>query len=59
MKIRITHEFTEQDRKAIGYHFGKGSASRKDIIDWIGMCLEATLEDLHWDLEQYLKGKSK
>lgn len=50
MKVQITYEINDDQRKALAKHLGeKGKATRQLVRDWILMTLDTTLEGIEED----------
>lgn len=53
MKVRITFEFDSEDRAAIAVYYGNlKPASRATCVTWVESVVDATLTELHHDLEK-------
>jgi len=52
MKVRITFDLSLSSRKAIAHRYGRrGPAGRDLITEWITGTVNATLQDLEYELD--------
>lgn len=52
MKIRLTHEFTEEQRRLIGSIYGDDIASRERVIGWLEGTLYGAIDTLRLHAEE-------